>query len=193
MNIKELADIGAKAAYACSIKTKKSNPTELTIDSDSYIYDAKAIVRESFTQAVIDAYEKDKAMSTDKWAKEKEAYKNGLNIEWRRPSDGINTWQIISWLGEPVLHDFNEYRIAPGQETNVADPSEIDRLKAELTAANERIADLEARLKIDKVREAFEKHARGRMLALDRDGESYEDGATVEVWIAWQVATNQAK
>lgn len=151
MNIKELADIGAKAAYACSIKTKKSNPTELTIDSDSYIYDAKAIVRESFTQAVIDAYEKDKAMSTDKWAKEKEAYANGLKIEHKW--NDKRSWYPCLY---PMWYDHFEYRIAPAQETNVAEPSEIDRLKAELAAAREHIADLEKILKINKTREEFE-------------------------------------
>jgi len=141
MNIKELADIGARAAFNLNAKHLENFAEELTVGPLSLAYSRQQPAREAFAQAVIDAYRKsvdEPAPVKEKWAEEKAAFAKGLKIEYRsRYCNGVGGWELI---GEPSWLDHNEYRIAPSQESNESAFDQERRFHAETKA---KLKDLE--------------------------------------------------
>jgi len=141
MNIKELADIGARAAFNLNAKHLENFAEELTVGPLSLAYSRQQPAREAFAQAVIDAYRKsvdEPAPVKEKWAEEKTAFAKGLKIEYRsRYCNGVGGWELI---GEPSWLDHNEYRIAPSQESNESAFDQERRFHAETKA---KLKDLE--------------------------------------------------
>jgi len=138
MNIKELADIGARAAFNLNAKHLENFAEELTVGPLSAAYARQQPAREAFAQAVIDAYRKsvdEPAPVKEKWAEEKAAFASGKIIQARH-ANSSGAWS--SWLKTSMPDwredGFVEYRIAPDQISNESAFDQERRFHAETKA-----------------------------------------------------------